>query len=237
MRMNREIQRLHSAYQDAIGGHGGSGSSIAENLLQQLSANSQQFLCLQNLILDPTNSKLLLGLYDATSIWLNQLARIEKIELRNAAVGFAPHILEPIHFPIANETPVLLKYVPEFFIENIVGFLQFSRVFGVQDIQFDLDARTSIFTMILIFMGSDKRAKNPHLRAHLAEGLESFLPKENRYGSYQENGRKLFESHEHRLFIVENLLNVFVSIEMTGQVFIYCTNTIFILKNHVFICT
>ena len=216
MRMNREIQRLQTAYQDAVA-QGGSGSSVAENVMQTLSSQSQQFMCLQNLILEPRNSDLLMQFYEATAIWLNQLTIKPSIDVKNADVGFAPHELEVINFPITNQTPLLLKYIPEFFLENIVGFLQFSRVFDVQAFQIDVEARKSIFTMILIFMGSDQRAKNPHLRAHLAEGLESFLPKENRNGGLMSNGKELFETHEHRFFIVENLLNVFVSIEMTGQ--------------------
>lgn len=233
MRMNREIQRLQSAYHDAIGQGSGSTSSVAESIMQQLSLNSQQFMCLQNLILEPRNSEMLLEFYEATAFWLNQLAQKSSIDVDNAEIGYAPQIFEPIAFPILNGTPELLKYVPEFFIENIVGFLQFSRVFDVQAIQMDVNARTSIFTMILIFMGNDNRAKNPHLRAHLAEGLESFLPKLNQNGGFQVNGKQLFESHEHRLYIVESLLNVFVSIEMTGQVN-FLNMLKHILKNNIF---
>lgn len=33
-------------------------------------------------------------------------------------------------------------------------------------------------TLILMLMGSPERVKNPHLRAHLAEMLESLMPEE-----------------------------------------------------------
>lgn len=77
-------------------------------------------------------------------------------------------------------------------------------------------------TMILIYMGSPKRMKNPHLRARLAEALEALLPFHkdeppalNTLGGYQRE--KLFLEHDHRNQIVTSLLEVFVGIEMTGQ--------------------
>lgn len=62
-------------------------------------------------------------------------------------------------------------------------------------------------------MGSAQRVKNPHLRAKLAEGLESLLPKEGEKTLIAD----LFTNHPDRLQVVPNLLEVFVSIEMTGQ--------------------
>ena len=81
------------------------------------------------------------------------------------------------------------------------------------------EAQNNIFTMILIFMGSSERARNPHLRARLAEGLEALLPPQasssNRFRSiFSQN---LFTHHPHRLELTPNLLKVFVGIEMTGQ--------------------
>lgn len=52
-------------------------------------------------------------------------------------------------------------------------------------------------------MGSSHHMKNPHLRARLAEGLESLLPFHkddppgmNSFGGYQREG--LFKNHPHR---------------------------------------
>lgn len=98
-------------------------------------------------------------------------------------------------------------------LENIVGYLQFSKHFETQARQHH-EAKEVFITMILIFMGNNQRVKNPHLRANLAEGLESLLPKES-HGFTMDV--QLFHQHPERLQIVENLLNVFVSIEMTGQ--------------------
>lgn len=80
----------------------------------------------------------------------------------------------------------------------------------------DLEAQNNIFSMILVFMGSSERIRNPHLRARLAEGLESLLPKESESSRFCFSAG-IFLNHEHRLEIIPNLLRVFVSIEMTGQ--------------------
>lgn len=108
--------------------------------------------------------------------------------------------------------------IPEFILENIVHYLAFIRHFEGQTIDTDIDTQNNIFTVILVFMGDLGRARNPHLRARLAEGLESLLPKKCA-SSFSCSGNKshLFVQHPHRLEIVPNLLNVFVGIEMTGQ--------------------
>lgn len=76
MRMNREIHRMQSAYQDAM--QGGGSADITENIMNTLTRQSQQLLCLQNLILEPKNDELLAQFYEMTAIWVNQLAAREK---------------------------------------------------------------------------------------------------------------------------------------------------------------
>lgn len=210
-RMNREIHRLQSAYQDSM--QGGGTSDATENIMNALTKQSQQLFCLQNLILEPKNDELLLQFYEVTAIWVNQLAMTATLNPDEADKGFAPQVIRDVNLPLANETSKLLQYVPEMVLENIIGYLQFSKHFETQARQ-NHEAKEVFITMILIFMGSSKRAKNPHLRANLAEGLESLLPKETNGFTMD---TQLFHQHPHRLMIVENLLNVFVQIEMTGQ--------------------
>lgn len=210
-RMNREIHRLQSAYQDSM--QGGGNADATENIMNMLTKQSQQLLCLQNLILEPKNDELLLKFYEATAIWVSQLALRSAMNPNEAEKGFAPQNIQEVHLPLANVSSKYLQYCPEMVLENIVGYLQFSKHFETQARQ-NSDAKEVFITMILIFMGSSKRAKNPHLRANLAEGLESLLPKESNGFTIDS---QLFHQHPHRLQIVENLLNVFVSIEMTGQ--------------------
>lgn len=207
--LNREISRLQNGYQDAQL----QGSGAAENIMQVLTAQMPQFLCLQNLIIEPANDQLLLQFYEATSLWLTQTA--SKIPDPNDP---DKEINAPsIRLPITTTAPKILSSIPEFILENLVGYLTFIRNFSNQAIETDTQAQTNIFTLILVFMGDIERARNPHLRARLAEGLESLLPKENA-SSFGGNIKSLlFLHHPHRLEIVPNLLSVFVGIEMTGQ--------------------
>lgn len=219
-RMNRELHRLQGAYQDTLAGGGmaGNGADVANNIMQMLSSQTQQFLCLQNMLREPVTDQLLLQFYEASAIWLSQLASRDagKIDVQDAAKGFAPQTVDELKLPLTNEISSVLKCIPEYIMENIVGYLQFSRHFDSQPLRVDVEAQNNIFTMILVFMGSSERIRNPHLRARLAEGLESLLPKESESGGFCFSAA-LFTNHVDRLQIIPNLLRVFVSIEMTGQ--------------------
>uniref|UniRef100_A0A1B0FYA7 Ubiquitin conjugation factor E4 A n=1 Tax=Phlebotomus papatasi TaxID=29031 RepID=A0A1B0FYA7_PHLPP len=206
MRLNRDIHRIQAAYQDqAAGGN----VDAAANILQTLSLQSQKFLCLQNLLLEPTNDALLLQFYEATAIWLGQIVVAPKVTTGSAS--FAPQTIREVNLPIDCPPSDLLKCIPEFVIENVVEYLTFSRIFPGNEN--NGDAKSEIFTMILMFMGSAERVKNPHLRARLAEGLECLLPKQTQTIFHS----SLFQTHQHRLELIPNLLRVFVGIEMTGQ--------------------
>lgn len=216
IRINGELNRLHSAYQDTIAQ---GGSDVASNIQQLLTSKTQSFLCLQNLIIEPNNDQLLMQFYEATSQWLLQILHKpdEWYKVERKDKGFAPQTLtENTGLAKHDHAPAILKSIPEYLLENIVGYMTFTHHFDQQQsLKINTEAQSAIFTMILTFMGSAKRVRNPHVRARLAEGLESLLPDEKRMGfSAADN---LFLRHPHRLHVVENLLNVFVGIEMTGQ--------------------
>lgn len=212
-RLNREIHRLQSAYQDSA--HGGGTSDVTENIMKMLTKQSQILLCTQNLILEPKNDELLVLFYEASAILLCQLSMKNSIKSNeDISKCFAPLSIQNIQLPLSNDTSPLLKYIPELIIENIVGYLQFSKHFETQ-IRSNHLAKDIFLTFCLVFMGSSSRVKNPHLRAMLADALESLTPKENMSG-FTINSQ-LYYQHPHRLYVVENLLDVFVSIEMTGQ--------------------
>ncbi|XP_055638836.1 ubiquitin conjugation factor E4 A [Toxorhynchites rutilus septentrionalis] len=219
--MNREMNRLQGAYQDTLvgGGMADADGDLANNIKQMLLRQSQQFLCLQNLLLEPSTDQLLLQFYEASAIWLSQLASRDaaRIDGLEPAKGYAPQCADEVQLPLTNTISKALKCIPEYIVENIVGYLQFSCHFDSQSLPVDVEAQNNIFTMILVFMGSSERIRNPHLRARLAEGLESLLPKESEDRSRFRFSAVLFTNHVHRLEIIPNLLRVFVSIEMTGQ--------------------
>lgn len=218
-KMNREIHRMQGVVQETAAQH---GADAAANIIRVLTITTQQFLSLHYTIIEPTNDQLVVQFYEATSIWLTQLTAASNTSTCTASIGYAPQTIKNYSLPILiSEIPKTLKAIPEFVIENIVNYItysQFSQNFETQAVDSDTEAQSSIFTMILIFMGSNERARNPHLRARLAEGLESLLPKEQRSNSFRGNFKTiLFTTHPYRLEITPNLLKVFVEIEMTGQ--------------------
>lgn len=89
-------------------------------------------------------------------------------------------------------------------IENIVCYLAFLRRFNPNVFELQGFERLSpILTCVLIYMDSTGRIKNPHLRGHLAEALESLLPFHkddppgfNTLGGFQRE--MLFKTHPHR---------------------------------------
>lgn len=69
-------------------------------------------------------------------------------------------------------------------------------------------------------MGRADRVFNPHIRASLAEALESLLPQnKNQVARFSKPSisYSAFVLHPCASYVSEALLNVFVSIEMTGQ--------------------
>lgn len=208
--LNRALVETQNAYQESIGGPN------SDLLLQMLTKHYQKFVSYLNTILGVINDGLLVDFYEATAIWLCQV--VVRDEAGDPEKGFAPNSIKEIHLPVTKTNFRLLKSVPEFIFENIVGFFTFSKNFDTESIEIREDSQSAIFTMILVFMGSAERVKNPHLRARLAEGLECLLPKTNSSThSYRNFTEKLFQNHPHRLEIVPNLIKVFVAIEMTGQ--------------------
>lgn len=209
MQMNREIGRLQNLYRDA---QTQGGSEVAQNVMDALKTHMPKYLCLQKLINEPTNDQLLLQFYEATSLWLTQCAS----RIPDPANPSNEINVPEVTLPITTAAPQCLASIPEFVVENIVVYLTFVHHFEDQNIDTDIDTQKSVFTVMLAFMGDVSRARNPHLRAKLAEGLASFLPKKcNSFACSSKS--HLFTQHPHRLEIVPSLLSVFVGIEMTGQ--------------------
>lgn len=207
IRITRENQNMSTAYQDAISQ---GNTAAADTIMRMITSQTQKFLCMKSYLQNPENDKHLFGFCESTAIWLLQVNAIseEQYETFLSTKCFAPKHEVFVSLPLSCYVPPYLKCIPETILENIVVYFNFNRRF------FSSTERPhSFFKMVLAFMGSAERVKNPHLRAKLAEGLESLLPKDNENTSVED----LFVSHPDRLQIVPNLLEVFVSIEMTGQ--------------------
>lgn len=111
-RVNRELRRLQETYQDALAGAMSGGSAdVSDNIINMLSTQTQQFLCLHNLLREPTTDLLLLQFYEASSIWLSQLASRDasKIDALDKAKGFAPQTVDEVNLPLSNGISKVLK--------------------------------------------------------------------------------------------------------------------------------
>lgn len=85
----------------------------------------------------------------------------------------------------------------------MVSFLIFVRNFQQNSFEEQgYDKLSPILTFVLIYMGSQQHIRNPHIRARLAEGLESLLPYhkndalEKTIPNFQR--QRLFTEHPHR---------------------------------------
>lgn len=210
IQMNREMARLQDLYRDA---QSQGGSEVAQNVMDTLTQHMPKYLCLQKLINEPNNDQYLLQFYEATSLWLTRCAS------RTADPDDPDNEISSseVNLPIETPAPFCLASIPEYIVENIVVYLTFIHHFDEQAIDTDVETQKNIFTVLLLFMGDVSRARNPHLRARLAEGLASFLPKKSNSTFGCNSKSYLFTQHMHRLEIVPNLLSVFVGIEMTGK--------------------
>lgn len=212
-KMNRQVARLQNEFQMALA----SGGTPDSFIMDQFKSEMKRFLSLQNTLIEPFNDSLLLHFYEASAIWLAQIASRDFVPSDNK--GYAPQVASVIELPLKGAAPALLKSIPEFLLENIVVYLTFIRHFESQAIDTDPKAQNALFTLILIFVGDSNRVRNPHLRARLAEALESLIPQSKPGASMFRTSWKsaLFTNHPHRFEIVRSLLNVFVGIEVTGQ--------------------
>ena len=150
--------------------------------------------------------------------------------------------LDKLRQPINEFNLGILKKIPEYFITNIVEFFSFISKFKDpatndlllpnlnSDLTENLDTSylNSFISLVLVYMGNSKVLFNPHCRAQLAEAAESLIPKKSSSSQGSSlfdytamNRKKLayysFAKHPCSSYISESLLNVFVSIEMTGQ--------------------
>ncbi|XP_036321060.1 ubiquitin conjugation factor E4 A [Rhagoletis pomonella] len=218
-RMTRELHNLQTAYHDVAQSH--PNNALAKNLLRMLKEQMQQYLCMRNGLMEPSNDTHILKFFEASAIWLTEIAMVTKEEFQVATTkeDFAPHTLKQRRIPDKCEfVPPYLKSVPENVIDNVVAYLSFSRHFPPgQFIELYHSSHDALFKMIVLFMGSAELVKNPHLRAKLAEALEFLLPKKISGSIRNSFITHVFDNNVDRLKVVPSLLNVFVSIEMTGQ--------------------
>lgn len=112
-----------------------------------------------------------------------------------------------------------LQDVPELVVENLVEAIIGVRRYLPEALSLSGEPLLhSFMSFVAAFMGSPRWMNNPHLRAHLAECLETLLPKEGESVSIVAGVReRMFIEHPLATHLVTAIIHVFVSIEMTGQ--------------------
>lgn len=221
LRTNQDLARIQRTYNDA---QTGGSSEVLDLITQRMKLEMGKYLSLRASLLAPEVLKLLTKFHATTAYWLVQVYLNDLQPGEDEQIDFAPKECKPVTFPLPESVPDTVRCIPEFVVENMIKFLCFLRrlspnTFEEQGALF----LNPVLTEIIVLMESQRRLYNPHLRAHLTEGLEALLPTTDEntspvipnLGTF--NREQLFITHPHRKQIVANLLQVFVSIEMTGQ--------------------
>lgn len=215
-KITRELHNVQSAYLDMYNAN--PESDFVKNIHRMLKEQTQQYLCIRNCLLEPENDMGILKLFEATAIWLSELSLISSDEYREMLKekNFAPKTRRDRKLPSQlKDVPELLRCVPEKIVDNLITYLNFIRLLPPgQNIQLYTSSHDAFFNMIVHFMGSSKLASNPHTRAKLAEAMEFFVPKRPNGETFPTD---VIDVHANRWKLVPSLINVFVTIEMTGQ--------------------
>ena len=208
VQMSQDLNRMQRAYQDAQSQQ----REVAEEIQRTMDRLMTTYLSCKAALLVPEVIQLRLQFTIATSRWLCSVA------LRIPPCGTSL-----LKFPLPEERNLLLACIPEFCISSVVDFVIFLSRFAPATLEEAGDNLVHYLTLIIVFMGSPHRLKNPHHRAAMAEMLDALVPHENQqHGSgLADRGtffrQKLFRKHPNTKEVVATLLHVFASIEMTGQ--------------------
>lgn len=216
----KELSKIQQAYNDAVASRG-ANHEVTEHIQERMKALLSKYLSIRAVLIEPKTLDLLSKLHATSANWLIQilLNADDSNSLRPLTT------MKPLQLPLSEDIPVMLRCVPEFILLNLTCFLSFMGRFNRRMFEENgfgwLDP---ILSVIVIFMSSSKRISNPHLRAGLAESMEALIPNDDDdmsmaalYPLTTICREQLFKQHPLKKLFISSLLNVFVSIEMTGQ--------------------
>ncbi|KAH3871035.1 ubiquitin conjugation factor E4 A-like [Dreissena polymorpha] len=212
MKINQELHRTQQVFQSLQAQGLTTDDSRMAGVKVQMEKGMKWYLCMKAALTEPQLLEMTLNFHMATSTWLAQVARTSDV------TGF-----EPVSFPLPEEVPTILGYVPEFIMGNVTDFTLFLHRFKDEMYETGGSGLQHFMTLILVFMGSPKHMKNPHLRAELAETLAALMPFNPDKANAQQgmlskyHREQVFQKHPLISHLAEKLIHVFVSIEMTGQ--------------------
>lgn len=204
IKSNQDLARIQRAYSD-VQNQAGVNSDVVQTIGERMEMDTTRYLSLRAALLEPQFLSLTAQLLVATAVWLVQVTLDVNYD-HSPRKSYTPTQFRPVEFPLPEEVPTTLSCVPEFLIENLASFLSFVRRYSSVTLEeHGFALLNPILTQVLVFMGSPRRMRNPHLRARMAECLESLLPHHseeqpalnpNPLGSFYRE--MLFRSHPHR---------------------------------------
>ncbi|XP_035743487.1 ubiquitin conjugation factor E4 A-like [Vespa mandarinia] len=219
MRSEQDLASIQRVFNDS---RNGGSSEVMEMITQRLEMEMTKYLSLKASLLAPEMLNLLAKFHATTAHWLIQV-NLNEINEKDDNNDYAPKQHRPLTFPLSEIVPITLRCIPEFVVENTIGFLCFLRRFNPYTFEEQGESLLNPILTEIIMLMDQHRLYNPHLRARLAEGLGSLLPTTEEgvnpgLGPLRTFHRQqLFKTHPHANQIVSHLLQVFVNIEMTGQ--------------------
>ena len=178
-----------SRLQRAFQDANGQSGQAAEQIQERMDHLMSSYLCLKAVLLVPEWLDLHYDFSVATSRWL------------------------------CSQSMDKLSTIPELCLSNVMDMVVFISRFSPATLdRLDLTERLQdLLSLVIHFMGSPERLKNPHMRAQMAEMLDALMPPDRAQSGRQNPRTNLFLQHPQAKQVVRTLLHVFVSIEMTGQ--------------------
>jgi len=215
-KLAQNITEMHQAYANATPSM--SGHDPLEMLRRQAEESMTQFYNLKAALMVPSLITMQIHFCIATAAYLNHLVACEDYQDAINSKEFKKITPEIISQGKLNRD--CLKYIPEMLIENILDFFLFLKNFNESSLTQAAGLMEHLMTLIITFMGNSSLMQNPHLRARFAEILECLMPRQvaNPHMPISFMGcPQLFETHPLVEHLAPSLVNVFVSIEMTGE--------------------
>ncbi|CAF0967414.1 unnamed protein product [Rotaria sp. Silwood1] len=212
LKINEELSQVQHAYNDATRLNGVNDENV-QRLEDAMEKGLTAFLNIKTVLNEPCLLELSNALFTASCSWLVHLASLSD-QVENVET-----IQMIKQLPLISKPNRQLSYIPEFIMENITDYLRFLGRFNVQLFE-SLSNVNEYVTLVLVFMGDASRLRNPHLRAALAEAFEAILPNKQNGGGRTLNSafaETIFTHHPLIEHLPRVLLDVFVSIELTGQ--------------------
>lgn len=218
-KLAQNMSELQQAYQDAVNDPMPTpirgGQDLRELLKEKIDIVMSQFFNLKAALTVPNRVTMQVHFCVATAAYLNHLVSCESFEEASSAQELKVITMEALKSKKINKT--CLQYIPEMFIENLLDFFLFLFFFNDQALAQSKGILDPLMSMIITFMSNSCLMQNPHLRARFAEILEYLMPHQTQYGRTVTGFPELFDSHPLAAELAPALLNVFVSIEMTGE--------------------